>query len=404
MKVKAAVARVHGAPLTLESLELEEPRAGEILVRLVASGVTATDLDAIDGRLSVPLPFVPGCEAAGIVERVGIDVHDVEAGDAVLVGFDCCGTCASCMNGNEGRCESFKLLNLNGRRADGSSSFVVTPDGAEVSGNFLGQSSFATHLLCRWSNAFKVGNDAPLELLAGLGHDVLRGASAVLRGFDLQPDESLVIFGADAAGLAALMVAKARDARTIVVVDGSEARRARAEALGVTATVHAAAQAADVVRSLVADGATYAFDTTGDAVAREACLVSLADGGRCALTDQNGARAVDLVTKDGVACHAKAAMDRSSLVATLVAMQADGRLPLDQIIAFFPFEHVNDALDALRDDSMAKPALRFSLGSFGDLDRAMQEGAADDLPEPAHEDNSEQISERELDRDKLISS
>ena len=392
MKVKAAVARAHGAPLEMEGLDLDEPRGDEVLVRMVACGVARADRDAIAGTLPMPLPFVPGTEGAGIVERVGDDVTHVATGDAVIVSAGACGLCARCAGGNPRDCVEFAALNLAGRRLDGSPPFLIeeeaeapeTRDEIAVNGFFFGQSSFATHVLCRAASAIKLPVGAPLEILAGLGGELLVGAGVITHGFRLEADESLVVTGADAVGLVAIMVAKASGAGTIFVADPDEGRRALATALGATVAVHTDDDLASVVRSMTGVGARFALDTTGDAKSRKACLASLAPGGTCALVDPPAEGAIDF--EDQVAegetliLSADGHADPHVLIPRLVELQAQGRLPIDKLVSFFPFELVNDALDAFAAGRIVKPILRFPLGSFGDLDRAKAEGAVSEAP------------------------
>lgn len=395
MKVKAAVARAHDAPLAIEGLDLDEPRHDEILVRLVACGVAGADRDALAGVLPMPLPFVPGTEGAGIVERTGTEVTHVATGDAVIISAAACGHCASCAAGNPRACDDFAAYNLAGRRLDGSAPFVIeerqdqreVKDEIAVNGFFFGQSSFATHVLCRAASAIKLPVGAPLEILAALGGDLLAGAGLVSHGFRLRRGDSLVVTGADALGLAATMIAKARGAATIIVADPDESRRALATELGATVAVHTDDDLSAVVLSMTAGGARFALDTTGHAAARKACLDSLADGGICALVNPPSGSSMDF--EDQVAegetliLSAEGHADPHVLVPELVALQAAGKLPIDRLISFFPFERVNDALDALTGGRVVKPVLRFPLGSFGDLDRAKSEGATSEVPETA---------------------
>ena len=377
MNIQAAVARAHGAPLVIEGLVLEAPRDDEIIVRLVASGVASVDHEAIVGCLAMPLPFVPGSEGAGIVEHVGAAVTGLKAGDAVLVGYAFCGACAPCDAASPRACVDFAALNKGGRRADGSTPFAVAENGppGPINGFFFGQSSFATHLLCRTASAIKLPLGAPLEVLACLGGELLLGAAMISEAFEVQSGDTLVITGADAVGLVACMVAKARGAGTIVVADPDEARRHLALDCGATLAVNLDADLAMTVHSMVADGMRFALDTTGHSVAIAACLESLSSNGICALLRAPDDRDIEtggrtLLMPGDV----KAAPD--SLIPDLAALQADGKLPLDRLISFFPFELVNDALEALATGAVVKPVLRFPLGSFGDLDRALTEGAA----------------------------
>ena len=417
MKVKAAVARAHGAPLEIEGLELDEPRTDEVLVRLVACGVARADLKAISGALPMPLPFVPGTEGAGIVEKVGESVAHVETGDTVIVSAGACGVCARCMAGNPRACVDFGALNLAGRRLDGSAPFLIeeqadTPQPratVEVNGFFFGQSSFATHALCPASSVTKLPVGAPLEVLAGFGCELLIGAGVITHGFRFAAEDTLVVAGADAIGLVAIMVARARGAGTIFVADADEARRALAVELGATVAVHDTADLASAVMSMTGAGARFALDTTATEAARKACMASLAEGGTCALVDPPEGATVDFDDQvaDGatLVISADGHADPHVLIPELVALQAQGRLPVDKLLSFFPFELVNDALAAFAEGRIVKPVLRFPLGAFGDLDRAKTEGAVAEAPadtpeplpekvpdpEPAEQDEKERV-------------
>ena len=399
MNIKAAIARRHDRTLAIEGLDLGDPRAGEIVVRLVACGLSRADTRAIDGDLAMPLPFVPGAEGAGIVEHVGDDVTSVEAGDAVILTAASCGHCARCGAGHPRDCEAFAALNLSGRRLDGSTPF--SDRGQPVAGFFMGQSALATHLVCPAACAIKVPMDAPLEVLAPLGGAMLEGACAVARGFRIGHGDSLVVTGAGPAGLLAIMLAKGRGAGLIVVSDPDETRRELATELGATIAVHTDDDLASVVRSMVSNGARFALETTGRATARKACLDSLARGGICALTDPPTSAALgfddQLADGDVMVMAAADHMDAAALVSELVALHVSEQLPIERLLGFFPFELVNDALDALRDGHVVKPVVRFSLGAFGDLDRAEMEGAASEAPaEPEPEDAPKQeVPERE---------
>ena len=375
MKVKAAVVRAHGVPLVIEGLDLDEPRAGEIVVRLVASGITQADGAALAGRLPMPLPFVPGNAGAGIVERVGETVIGLQTGDAVLL---------------SAVARELGALDLAGRRSDGSAPF--SGEDGLVNGFFFGQSSFATHLLCSASSAIKLPVGAPLEVLAGLPGEMLLGAAAVANVLALKTGDTIVITGADAAGLAATMMARARGASMIIVADPREARRDLATALGATVAVHTDGDLAAVVKSLTGDGVRFALETIGHAAARQACLDSLASGGTSVIIDPSSGRILprDDHSADnaGLVMSPLEQIDMDALVAELVTLHGSGQLPIEKLVDFFPFELVNDALEALNTARVVKPVIRFSLGSFGDLDRALTEGAAREAPNDLPTDGS----------------
>ncbi len=380
MKVMAAVARHFGEPLRIEPLEVDEPRESELLVRLIASGVARVDREAIAGRLAVELPFVPGSEAAGIVERVGPGVQTPAPGAAVLIAYGACGLCPNCRDGDRRRCQEFETRNLAGCRADGTTPFVgTTPPAGEdpaVRGFFFGQSSFATHVLCRAADAVVVDTGVPLELFAALTGEFLTGAAPLL-DLDLRAENTVLIAGAGFVGLAACMVAKARGIKTIIVADPDEDRRKLALAVGATIAVPMDDGLPAVVASLAPDGARFALDASGAASGRTACLASLARNGTCASTETQPID--ESVGAAGTCVSADAGIDAGKLLPRLIAFYRDGELPIERLVNFFPFEQVNDALGAAETKTVVKAVLRFSLGSFGDLDRAGTEGSAVDM-------------------------
>ncbi len=338
MITKAAVARHSGAPLTIETLAIGEPGEGEVLVRLVASGVSHADLEAI-GDTRSPFPFVPGGEGAGLVERIGAAVTSVAPGDAVVL--------------------------LRAARPRPGEYHPFRDDGAPIAG--LRHAAFATHALCRADALAPVAGDAPLELLAGLGDDIRAAAAAVLRHFE-GPEGTVVVAGAGAAGLVAIMAARARGATAIIAADPDASRRALASDVGATFTVHTDEDLAAVVHSLTGNGARLTLETTGHADTLAACLRATAPGGTCGSL-KPPAEPLD-------ALDLSRETDAAETLATLVGWHAEGRLPIEGLISFFPFEHVNDALAALTAGAAIKPVIRFSIGPFADLDRAGTEGAA----------------------------
>jgi len=180
MRTRAAVAAGKGEPLIVTELELDEPRADEARVRMVASGVCHTDAIVRDQWYPTPLPAVLGHEGAGIVETVGAAVTSVAPGDHVLLSFDYCGHCNNCISGNPAYCaEQFQRLFGGGRVSDGSRAFMAD-DGTPVSSHFFGQSSFSAYSNVRERSLVKVPENAPLELLAPLGCGIQTGAGAVL--------------------------------------------------------------------------------------------------------------------------------------------------------------------------------------------------------------------------------
>jgi aryl-alcohol dehydrogenase len=160
MKITAAVSRGDAPSPALEQLELEEPRPGEMRIRLVATGICHTDLHEHPGRHS-PHPIVLGHEGAGVVEKLGEGVTGFEVGDHVILSGNSCGQCPSCQANRPTYCDLAMPLCFGGRRLDGSTSL----EGGAVHSHFFGQSSFASHCLVPQRTAVKMDKDLPLEKL-----------------------------------------------------------------------------------------------------------------------------------------------------------------------------------------------------------------------------------------------
>jgi len=178
MKIKAALSNGAEAPFELAEVELDEPRADEVLVKLSAAGVCHTDLTMKALWPQTMSPIVLGHEGAGVVEAVGPDVTGVRRGDRVLMSYRSCGACQECAAGHRTYCRDFRTLNALGSRPDGS--MTMRRGTSPVYGSFFGQSSFASHALAYESNLVVVGDDVDLSVAAPLGCGVQTGAGAVL--------------------------------------------------------------------------------------------------------------------------------------------------------------------------------------------------------------------------------
>ena len=223
MQTRAAVVESQGQPFTMAEVELEAPRDDEVLVRVVATGLCHTDITLRSFLPPEMFPNVFGHEGAGVVEQVGSDVAGIEVGDHVVMSFRSCRTCAKCTSGLVGYCESSLLLNYMGLRMDGSTSY--TRDGSPVFGSFFGQSSLSRHAVAYADNCVVVDRSLDLTRLAPYGCGFQTGAGTVLNVLRPGAEDSLVVFGVGAVGLAALAAAKHAGVGTLVAVDPLAARR-----------------------------------------------------------------------------------------------------------------------------------------------------------------------------------
>jgi len=364
MKIRAAVTRAKSAPMSLEALELEEPRDDEILVRLVATGICHTDIVMRDQAYPVPQPIVLGHEGAGVVERVGGGVTKVRAGDHVVMSFNSCGLCPSCADHAPTYCHDFFGRNFAGARPDGTSPLSGV-GGEAIHGNFFGQSSFATHALCHDRNVVKVRRDAPLELLGPLACGVQTGAGSVINALKVGPGHSIAVFGTGSVGLSAIIAARLVGATTIIGVDLNESRLAMARELGATHTVNPKGLGAtETIVKATGAGVDFAFETTGiSAVIRQA-MESLAPRGTCGIV---GASPIGTeVTLDVPHLMTAGRTLRGivegeatpeTFIPTLIDLHLQGRFPFDRIVKFYPFDRINDAIHDSEAGATIKPII-----------------------------------------------
>lgn len=365
MKITAAVATAAQAPFVMRDLELEAPRAGEVLVRIKGVGLCHTDLIARDQFIPIPLPVVLGHEGAGIIEAVGADVDDLQPGDPVVLSFSSCGTCPRCDEALPAYCQSFPGLNYSGRRPDGSSPLKM--DGQDISAAFFGQSSFASFALAARRNVVKVARSAPIEMLGPLGCGVQTGAGAILRSLKCPAGSSLAIFGGGTVGLSAVMAAKIAGCNPIIVVEPVEARRRLAIEFGATHTIDPKAEQSvpGAVRRAAPAGVDFAFETSGLVPVVEAALASLGSHGTLGIVGvppkPEDALSINLASVITFGHQIKGIIEGDSDIETfipyLVDLHTAGKFPFDRMIRTFPLSEINAAVKAHHDGSCIKAVL-----------------------------------------------
>ncbi|MFG2729431.1 NAD(P)-dependent alcohol dehydrogenase [Streptomyces canus] len=363
---RAAVVESGGAPFTLSDIELDEPGPHEALVRMVATGLCHTDLGVASGGLPFPLPGVLGHEGAGVVEAVGSAVTGVAPGDHVVLSFTSCGDCRNCDGGHPAYCATWLPLNLlGGRRADGTS--TISRDGEPLGGHFFGQSSFAERALVDERSLVKVDQDVPLESIAPLGCGVQTGVGAVWNVLKPVTGSTIVVLGAGAVGLSAVMAAALTPATTIVAVDRVGERLTLARELGATHTVNAAEE--DLGEALAAitggQGADGIVETTGNVNVLRQGVDALGARGTVVVVgappfgtevslDVNGLlggkRVVGLTLGDA---------ETQSFIPALVRLVKEGRLPLHRLISTYPFADIDQAVRDMGAGKAIKPVLTF---------------------------------------------
>lgn len=361
MEIQAALVHEKGGAFQVEAVELAEPQAGEVLVRMVATGLCHTDLVVRD-QMPLPAAGILGHEGAGIVERVGAGVSKVKPGDHVVLSFSSCGTCPSCQEGKPAYCHSFGAQNVSGKREDGSCTHHQ--HGAPLWSNFFGQSSFATYALARQRNVVKVPAEANLAYLGPLGCGFQTGAGAVLNSLKAAVGSSIAVFGLGAVGFSAVMAAKLAGCSTIVAVDINPQRLELALQLGATHIFNS--REGDPIAQILAltgRGADYVIEATGIPDVMASCIDALHTTGvavllgvapRGTVLNFKAASLLRGVTIKGV-IEGDSVPD--VFIPKLVALFQQGLFPIDHLIRFYPLAELNQAVADMKAGSAIKPVL-----------------------------------------------
>lgn len=350
MKVRAAVLRAVNEPIGIETLELQEPQAGEVLVRVVAAGVCHSDWHLVTGDTGHPLPVVLGHEGAGIVERVGPDVQGFEPGDQVSLNWaPSCGECYYCGKGRPNLCSTYVGPIWAGTMLDGTTRL------SDVQGpvyHYSALACFAEHAVVPAVCCVKVPKSLPLEIAAVIGCAVTTGVGSVLNTAQVLPGESVVVFGAGGVGLSTIMGARLAGADPIIAVDPLESRRQAALDLGAS---HAfdPSEVARVKELTGGRGADFVFEAVGLPAVQEACLDVARPGGTIVFsglspmgsaTNLPGARLVreEKTVKGSYYGTATPAVD----FVRYAGWYEEGKLPLDRLVSrTYGLEEINEAFD-----------------------------------------------------------
>jgi aryl-alcohol dehydrogenase len=363
MQVQAAICRATGTKMSIEPVQIEDPRDNEVLVRVVATGICHTDVGMRDSPDRVPKPIVLGHEGAGIVEKIGSAVRKVKPGDHVVMSFNSCGHCASCDHGDPAYCLHIGAINFSGQRSDGST--ALSSNGSKVHSHFFGQSAFATHAICTERNVVPVRRDVPLELLGPLGCGFQTGAGAVINSLKVASGSTIGVFGTGSVGLAAIMAAKVAGASNIIAVDTQQQRLETAMQMGATHAVDAShPDAFDRIKSIAGLGMNYALDTTGNTMVIRKAVEHLAPRGVCGvISSAKGADVSLSVLQLMLGGRAVRGIHQGDsvpdlFIPQLIELYMQGRFPFDRLIRFYPLDEINAAIEDMETGKAIKPIIR----------------------------------------------
>jgi S-(hydroxymethyl)glutathione dehydrogenase/alcohol dehydrogenase len=346
--MRAAVLYRFGEPLVVEELALDPPKAGEILIRMAASGVCRSDWHGVRGVHVHATPIVLGHEGAAVVEEVGEGVEGLEPGDHVALSWlPYCGTCPSCASGHPARCERLEVFD-QGYLADGTTRFSL----GDVRIKHNVPSSFAERSVVPATTAIKVDPTIPLEQVALLGCAVMTGVGAVLNTARVRPGASVVVIGCGGVGQSVIQGARIAGATPIVAVDLVPSKLELAKDLGATLAVLGGEGAEERVRDAIGGGADFAFEALGRAETIELATRVIGPGGTAVLVGMASPEvrvpldALTMVYQERTVTgswYGSTVPPRDfPMLASLVA---SGDLRLEPLIGRrMPLERINDAL------------------------------------------------------------
>lgn len=357
MDVRAAVAYEAGKPLALETVQLEGPKAGEVLVEIKATGVCHTDEYTLSGADPEGLfPAILGHEGAGVVVEVGAGVTSVQAGDHVIPLYvPECRQCEYCLNPKTNLCQSIRVTQGQGLMPDGSSRFSI---GGKPLFHYMGTSTFANYTVVPEIALAKVRKDAPFEKICYIGCGVTTGLGAVIFTAKVEPGAKVVVFGLGGIGLNVIQGARMVGADMIVGVDTNPAKRAIAEKFGMTHFVNPKEVAGDLVAALVdltGGGADYAFECVGNVKLMRQALECCHKGwGECIIIGVAGAgeeistRPFQLVTGRVWRGTAFGGARGRRDVPKIVDWYMEGKINIDDLITHVvPLNRINEAFDLM---------------------------------------------------------
>jgi S-(hydroxymethyl)glutathione dehydrogenase/alcohol dehydrogenase len=369
MQVKAAVALKPKEPLKVMNVELDGPRAGEVLVEIKATGICHTDDFTLSGRDPEGLfPAILGHEGGGVVVEVGPGVTSLAKGDHVIPLYTPeCRQCSYCTSGKTNLCQAIRATQGKGLMPDGTSRFKI---GKDVVHHYMGTSTFANHTVVPEIALAKIRKDAPLEKVCLIGCGVTTGLGAVFNTAKVKPGDNVVVFGLGGIGLNVIQGARIAGADMIVGVDTNPKKKALAEKMGMTHFVNPSEVKTDLVAYLVdltKGGADYSFECIGNTkvmrVALECChkgwgtsvIIGVAGAG-----EEIATRPFQLVTgrvwKGTAFGGAKGRTD----VPKIVDWYMEKKIDIDSLVTkVIPIDKINDGFETMHSGDGIRTVVTF---------------------------------------------
>ena len=369
MKVKAAVAWEAGKPLSIETVDLEPPKKGEVLVKIIATGVCHTDAYTLSGKdPEGKFPSILGHEGGGIVEAIGEGVTTLNVGDHVIPLYTPeCGECKFCKSGKTNLCQKIRETQGKGLMPDGTSRF--SKDGKPIF-HYMGTSTFAEKTVLPEISLAKIDKSAPLDKVCLLGCGVTTGIGAVLNTAKVEKGATIAVFGIGGIGLSVIQGAKMIEAGKIIAVDINNDKKELAMKFGATDFVNPKEIDGDIVDHVVKmtdGGVDYSFECVGSVElmrnALECChkgwgesiIIGVAGAG-----EEISTRPFQLVTGRVWKGSAFGGVKGKTELPGYVKKYMDGEIKLDELVTFtYPLEKINEAFDKMHDGEAIRSVIKF---------------------------------------------
>jgi S-(hydroxymethyl)glutathione dehydrogenase/alcohol dehydrogenase len=359
MKTKAAILWEIGADWSVEEIELDEPKAGEVQVKLAASGLCHSDEHLVTGDLPFELPIVGGHEGAGVVEAVGEGVSWLAPGDHVVFGFiPSCGRCPSCSTGHQNLCDLGALLGA-GKQIDGTSRHHA--NGKDLSLMCM-LGTFSHHTVVNEASCIKIDDDVPLDRACLLGCGVVTGWGSSVYAAEVTPGDVVAVVGCGGIGSNAVQGARLAGAKQIWAIDPAEFKREKAQEFGATHTASSLEEATELITNAtegrMADKVIMTLGVGSGELMIQALAIA-AKRGRVVVTNIHPAMEMSasmslldltLMEKQIVGSLFGSGNPRAD-IPKLLALYRDGQLDLDGLItSTYTLDEVNDGYQAMRNN------------------------------------------------------
>ena len=368
-KVRAAVAWKANAPLSIEEVDLEGPKAGEVLIKMIATGVCHTDAFTLSGADPEGLfPVILGHEGGAIVEEVGEGVTSLRKGDHVIPLYTPeCGDCLFCKSGKTNLCVKIRATQGKGLMPDGTSRF--SKDGKMIH-HYMGCSTFAEYTVVPEIALARVNPEAPLDKVCLLGCGVTTGIGAVLNTAKVEKGASVAVFGLGGIGLSVIQGCKMAGAGRIIAIDINDAKWEMAKSLGATEFVNPKNHTKpiqQVIVDMTQWGVDYSFECVGNVELMRAALECAHRGwGQSIVIGVAGAgqeiktRPFQLVTGRTWKGSAFGGVKGRSELPSYVDKYLSGEIKLDELVTFtLPLEDINKAFDYMHEGKSVRSVIRF---------------------------------------------